>query len=116
MSQICDALSAPAYGILGNHDPIELVPALEAMGLQMLINETEVFEKNGQPLNISRIDDPHYYEGHDFGGLKETAPQGAFNILLSHAPETHKQALELDYDFALAGIHMAARSVYLGES
>jgi predicted MPP superfamily phosphohydrolase len=103
MRQICDALSPPVFGILGNHDPIELVHALEAMGLPMLINETVVYEKNGHHLYLSGIDDPHYYEGHDFDILKGTVPDGAFSILLSHAPETHKQALEQNYDFVLAG-------------
>jgi predicted MPP superfamily phosphohydrolase len=103
MSQICKGLAPPVYGILGNHDPIELVPALEAMGLPMLINETVVFEKNGHELYLSGIDDPHYYEGHYFDRLRGTVPDDAFSILLSHAPETHKQAVEHDYDFVLAG-------------
>jgi uncharacterized protein len=103
MHQICDALKPPVYGILGNHDPIELVPALEAMGLPILLNDTVSFEKNGRKLYISGIDDPHYYENHDFDKLKGTVPEGAFSILLSHAPETHKQAVELGYDYILAG-------------
>lgn len=103
MEQVCAALRPPAYGILGNHDPIELVPALEAMGLPMLLNETVVFEKLGGKLFLSGIDDPHYYEGHDFERLRGTIPKESFSILLSHAPETHKQAAELGYDFVLAG-------------
>jgi uncharacterized protein len=103
MERICGVLKQPAYGILGNHDPIELVPALEKMGLPMLMNETVTFEKNGEKLFISGIDDPHYYEGDDFEKLRGTVPKGEFSILLSHAPETHKQALDLGYDFVLAG-------------
>ena len=48
MELICEAIQGPVYGILGNHDPIELVPALEAMGLPILLNETVIFEKNGK--------------------------------------------------------------------
>ncbi|MDA0347428.1 MAG: metallophosphoesterase [Verrucomicrobia bacterium] len=103
MEHICGAMKQPVYGILGNHDPIELVPALEEMGLPMLMNETVIFEKNGGKLFISGIDDPHYYEGDDFEKLRGTVPEGAFSILLSHAPETHIQAAELGYDFVLAG-------------
>ncbi len=103
VEQICAAIKKPVYGILGNHDPIELIPALESMGLPLLMNETVTFEKNGANLYLSGIDDPHYYEGHDFDKLRGTVPEGAFSILLSHAPETHKQAVELGYDFILAG-------------
>jgi len=103
MEDICGALKQPVYGILGNHDPIKLVPALEKMGLPMLLNETVTFEKNGGQLFISGIDDPHYYEGDDFEKLRGSVPEDAFSILLSHAPETHKQAVELGYDFVLAG-------------
>ena len=35
------ALSGPLFGVLGNHDPIRMLPSLEAMGLRMLVNETE---------------------------------------------------------------------------
>ena len=90
-------------GILGNHDRIELVPALGEMGLPMLLNETVTFEKNDGQLFISGIDDPHYYEGDGFEKLRGSVPEDAFSILLSHAPETHKQAVELGYDFVLAG-------------
>ena len=103
MKHVCSALKAPVYGIMGNHDPIELVPALEKMGLPMLMNETVIYEKDGGHLYLSGIDDPHYYEGHDFERLKGMVPEGSFSILLSHAPETHKQAVELDYDYVLAG-------------
>ena len=103
MHRVCGALRGPAYGILGNHDPIELVPALESMGLPILLNETVSFERNGQHIYISGIDDPHFYEGDDFSKLKGTVPEGAFSILLSHAPETHQEALALGYDLVLAG-------------
>ena len=103
MHRVCGALRGPAYGILGNHDPIELVPALESMGLPILLNETVTFEKQGQHIYISGIDDPHYYEGDNFDKLRGTVPEDAFSILLSHAPETHQEALEMKYDLVLAG-------------
>ena len=103
MHPICGALKDPVYGILGNHDPIELVPALESMGLPILINETVTFEHKGQTIYISGIDDPHFYKGDNFDKLQDTVPKGAFSILMSHAPETHDQALEMGYDFVLAG-------------
>lgn len=103
MHRVCGALKEPVYGILGNHDPIELVPPLESLGLPILLNETVTYEKNGKQIYISGIDDPHFYEGDDFDKLRGTVPEDAFSILLSHAPETHQQALQLGYDLVLAG-------------
>jgi len=39
MARICSALKGPIYGVLGNHDTIRMVPGLEVMGIQMLLNE-----------------------------------------------------------------------------
>jgi hypothetical protein len=39
MARICSALKRPVYGVLGNHDTIRMVPGLEDMGIQMLLNE-----------------------------------------------------------------------------
>ena len=103
MHRVCGALREPVYGILGNHDPIELVPPLESMGLPILLNETATYEKNGKQIYISGIDDPHFYEGDDFDKLRGTVPEDAFSILLSHAPETHQEALQMGYDLVLAG-------------
>mgnify|MGYP003114568415 CR=1 FL=1 len=103
MHRVCGALHEPVYGILGNHDPIELVPPLESMGLPILLNETVSYEKNGKRIYISGIDDPHFYKGDDFEKLRGTVPENAFSILLSHAPETHQQALHMGYDLVLAG-------------
>jgi len=103
MKPIIEALTGPRFGILGNHDAIELLPPLEDMGLPMLMNETATVPHQGDALYISGIDDPHYYEGHDFEKLKGTVPEGAFSILLSHAPETFHEAEALGYDFVIGG-------------
>jgi uncharacterized protein len=56
-------IAAPtiAYGVLGNHDTIFMVPGLEAMGIRMLLNESEVIERGGQHLYLAGIDDAHFY-------------------------------------------------------
>jgi len=100
---IVEALKAPKFGILGNHDTIEKVPILEDMGLPILLNETTCIRHNDAPLYISGIDDPHTYEGHDFDKLRGTVPENAFSILLSHAPETFHEAEALGYDFVIGG-------------
>ena len=61
MARICSALKRPIYGVLGNHDTIRMVPALEDMGIQMLLNENHTIERGDQRLYLAGIDDAHYY-------------------------------------------------------
>ena len=39
MARVRAHLGGPIYGVLGNHDTIRMVPALEEMGIRMLLNE-----------------------------------------------------------------------------
>ena len=41
LARVRDHLEGPAYAVLGNHDTIRMVPAMEAMGIRMLLNESE---------------------------------------------------------------------------
>src|ERR1700730_12275957 len=41
-------LNGPIYAVLGNHDTIQMVPGLEAMGIRILLNESEVIERSDQ--------------------------------------------------------------------
>lgn len=54
-------------GILGNHDPIEIVIGLEHLGIRMLLNESVVFERKGRFLAVGGVDDPHFYGCHEHG-------------------------------------------------
>jgi uncharacterized protein len=61
MAGICSALKGPIYGVLGNHDTIRMVPGLEDMGIQMLLNENHAIERDNQRIYLAGIDDAHYY-------------------------------------------------------
>src|ERR1700758_541162 len=54
-------LQSPVYGVLGNHDTIRMVPDLEEIGIQMLLNESETLERGGERIHLVGIDDAHYY-------------------------------------------------------
>ena len=47
--------------MLGNHDTIRMVPGLEDMGIQMLLNENHAIERGYQRIYLAGIDDAHYY-------------------------------------------------------
>ena len=46
-------LGGPVYGVLGNHDTIQLVPGMEAMGIRMLLNECETDRARRRSASIS---------------------------------------------------------------
>ena len=100
---IVDVLSPARWSVLGNHDFLEMVPALEQMGLPVLLNETAVLGRGGDALWFAGIDDPHYYQTHDLAGVKAKVPAGAFSILLSHSPETYREADQHGFHLQLSG-------------
>src|SRR6516162_2252237 len=50
-----------AYGVLGNHDTVCMVPGLERMGIRMLLNECETIERNHERIHLVGVDDAHFY-------------------------------------------------------
>ena len=47
-------VDAPIYGVLGNHDSIRMVPAFEAMGITMLVNESTTIRRGDASLSARR--------------------------------------------------------------
>ncbi len=100
---IVEALERPVYGILGNHDDLEMAVWLEQMGVRMLLNESVPVDYQGHSFWLSGIDDPHHYRTHDISRCLERIPAESFKVLLSHSPETYQQAAESGYHFFLCG-------------
>lgn len=75
------------YGILGNHDFIEMVPMLEKAGIHMLLNEAVALTADGASLWLVGLDDAHLYGTHDFEKGLRDVPPGEPRILLIHSPE-----------------------------
>ncbi|MBI2421538.1 MAG: metallophosphoesterase [Candidatus Hydrogenedentes bacterium] len=96
-------ITAPVYAILGNHDFMEIVPPLEAQGVQFLLNETAALEKDGATIYLSGVDDPHFYELQNFEKICEGVPINATKILLSHSAEPYRAALACGFDIMLSG-------------
>lgn len=105
MRALVEAIDCPdgVIGILGNHDFIEMVPELEAMGVRMLLNEPHLIEKDGQRLWIAGVDDCHYYQVDDLSAATRMIPDEETTILLVHSPEIIEQAQAANVDFYLCG-------------
>jgi len=93
----------PRFAILGNHDFIEKVAFLEAIGFTVLLNECEPLEREGARLWICGVDDPHFFHTHDLRKARRRVPSGETAILLSHSPETYVEAEKLGFAFMLSG-------------
>lgn len=105
MEKILRAIDVPmgCWGILGNHDFIEVVPPLERAGLSMLLNEAVTLEKDGARIWLAGVDDDHLYHCADLGRTLAKISPGDTVILLSHTPELYKKAALEEVDLFLCG-------------
>ena len=97
VGRIRACLSAPTYGVLGNHDTIQMVSGLEAMGIRMLLNECEAIVRGNQRVYLAGIDDAHYFRLDNIEKAASSIPSGEFSILLSHTPEVYRLAAHADF-------------------
>jgi len=96
-----------AWGILGNHDhfidPERAEWALEAAGIQPLVNRGVVLDREGSTLALVGIEDLQARKGRnpDFSVLN--AFQTSFRICLCHQPQGWHRALAAGAHLTLAG-------------
>ena len=103
MAHLRDALKGPVYGVLGNHDTIAMVPALEAMGIRMLLNEKDVLERGHERIHLAGIDDAHFYQVDNIEKAAAGIPHNEFSILMSHTPEIYRHATHAGFDVLISG-------------
>lgn len=96
-------LGESVYGVLGNHDSVRMLPELEAMGIRMLVNESETIMRGNQRIHLAGVDDANYYAAANVEKAASGIPRGEFSILLSHTPEIYKQAAEAGFHLCLSG-------------
>jgi len=103
MSEICAQLTKPAYGVLGNHDTVCMLPGLEEIGIRMLLNEHEIIKRSNQCIYLAGVDDAHFYRADNIEKAVSGIPSDKFSILLSHTPEIYRQAALADFNLILSG-------------
>jgi len=96
-------LGTRPIAILGNHDRLAKVPPLEAAGVRVLLNESVTIERSGARIWICGVDDAHLFGTHDLRAASAGIPEGELRILLSHSPETWREAAALGYALHLSG-------------
>jgi predicted MPP superfamily phosphohydrolase len=96
-------INGPAFAILGNHDTIRMVPAMERMGYQLLLNEATSVTRGGETIYLAGVDDANVYRMANIEQAARDISPGAVSILLSHTPETYRQAADATFDLMLCG-------------
>ncbi len=103
MKHLLEHLKSPVYSVLGNHDSVRMIPPLEQLGCQFLLNETVQIERKGEIICLAGIDDAHYYRVDNIEKVAEQIDPAHTSILLSHTPEIYRQAAHADFNLMFSG-------------
>src|SRR5437868_6226869 len=76
---------------------------LEAMGIRLLLNESEALVRDDHRIFLAGIDDDHYFRTGDVTRAAAQIPPGACSILLSHTPEVFRDAAQAGFNLLLSG-------------
>ena len=96
-------LGEAVYAVLGNHDTIRMVPGMEALGIDVLMNEAVHLRREDDSVILAGIDDAHTYRTHDFDKLEAAIGPKSCAILLSHTPEPYRKAANVGFSLMLSG-------------
>jgi uncharacterized protein len=103
LGALMNHLRGPIYGVLGNHDTLQLIEPMEAMGIRMLMNEHVRLERAGATIYLAGVDDPHYFKTDDLVRARSGIPDGARSLLLAHSPEIYLRAAAAGFHGMLCG-------------
>jgi predicted MPP superfamily phosphohydrolase len=101
-------MSAPhgLWAVLGNHDAatdaVHVSHALQAEGINVLVNESVTIERDGARVWLAGIDDA--VKGHpDLGKTLQGIPGNEAVVLLAHEPDFADEASKFPIDLQLSG-------------
>jgi uncharacterized protein len=103
MARLRASLGDEVYAVLGNHDSVLMLPALEDMGIRMLMNESVTLTRGDAQVFLCGIDDAHFFGVENFEKALADVPEDAVTVLLSHTPEVFRQAAHSGIDLLLCG-------------
>lgn len=103
MARLRSNLKGSVYAVFGNHDSVTMLPALEDMGIRMLMNESCAHRHGDDHLYLAGIDDAHFFGVHDIDKALAGVPDAVPRILLSHTPEVYRQAARAGVQLLLCG-------------
>lgn len=102
-ARLLPALPAATFAVLGNHDDLALGLGLEALGVRLLMNESEALQRGDARMHIAGIDDAHYFRTHDLARARAEVPDDGCALLLSHTPQPYREAAAHGFAGMLCG-------------
>ena len=103
LSRLRPSIKSPVYGVLGNHDTLDMVAPLEKAGYRLLLNESVILERDGGRILLAGVDDPYIYKTHSIENALAGAPAADVRILLAHSPTILDEAEAAGFDAYLCG-------------
>ncbi|MFN2269693.1 MAG: metallophosphoesterase [Anaerolineae bacterium] len=108
LARLCEIAPVPIYAITGSPpvDRAEIVPAIfDGLPITWLLDEIAQAHVNGHTLRIAglRCTRERQLDGPRLRELLESAPDGAFTLLLYHSPDLMPEAAALGIDLYLCG-------------
>lgn len=91
------------YGVLGNHDCLEIIEPLGEYGVKFLVNDSMTITRGGERIHLAGVDDPHYFRCHDLEQAFENVPAREFTILVAHSNEIYREAAAYGPQLYLCG-------------
>jgi predicted MPP superfamily phosphohydrolase len=91
------------FAVVGNHDCLEMVPIMEKRGINFLINDATVIERNGERIWFAGVDEPHYYQSHDLEETFKNVPDNGFKIFIAHGPKLYREVVKYAPQLYLCG-------------
>ena len=88
--------------ILGNHDPADMPEALRSLGFETLINRSERLMRNGSSIQVTGLDDVHFFYTPQARAALEGESEG-FRVALVHSAEMADHAATAGYALYLCG-------------
>lgn len=97
--------------VLGNHDPVEMIEALEKLDIETLVNRTTTLSRRGEVLHVTGLDDVHNFYSPAARAALDQKIDGC-RIALVHSAEVADHAAAAGYALYLCG-HTHAGQVCL---
>jgi predicted MPP superfamily phosphohydrolase len=88
---------------LGNHDPGDIVPHLQRVGLEVLLNRSRRIRRGAEQIALTGVDDVHRYYTPAAAAALAAHDPARFGIALVHSPELAGEAAAAGYDLYLCG-------------
>jgi hypothetical protein len=76
LKKVLSKIHAPLgiYGVMGNHDDRNAIPAIERLGLRLLLNKSVALERGGQTIHLVGVDESTFYRKHDLKKAFQDVP------------------------------------------